>query len=44
MMDLIGYRHGKGDMVHNFAHGLSIFDHPNLPITKPQKVTPSHVE
>jgi hypothetical protein len=43
-MDLAGYQHGKGDMVHNFALGLSIFDHPKLPITKPLKVTPSHVK
>jgi hypothetical protein len=44
-MDSLGHAHVKGDMMHNFTHGLSIFDHPNIPITKSQKVKPfSHVK
>ncbi len=29
------FTHVEGDMVHNFTHGLSIFDHPNLLIKNP---------
>jgi hypothetical protein len=40
MMDPLGHPHVESDMVHNFVHGLSIFDHPNFPTTKHQKVKP----
>ncbi len=40
-MDSLGHPHVKGDMVHNSTHGLSIFDHVNLPITKHEKSKPS---
>jgi hypothetical protein len=40
MMDPLGHPHVENDMVHNFAHDLSIFDHPNLSTTKRQKVKP----
>jgi hypothetical protein len=41
MMDPLGHPHVEGDMVHNFAHGFCILDHPNLPTTRPQKIKPS---
>jgi hypothetical protein len=41
MMDPLGHPLVESDMVRNFAHGLSIFDHPNLSTTKHQKVKPS---
>ncbi len=41
LIDSLGHPHVKGDMVHNSTHGLSIFDHVNLPITKHEKEKPS---
>jgi hypothetical protein len=41
LMDSLGHPHVKGDMVHNSTHGLSIFDHVNLPLTKHEKKKPS---
>jgi hypothetical protein len=39
---ILPFTHVEGDMVHNFAHGLSIFDHPNLLIKKPHKLKKIH--
>jgi hypothetical protein len=45
MMDPLGHPHVEGEMVHNSTYGLFIFNRPNLPTTKPQKVKPfSYVE
>lgn len=45
LMDSLGHPHVNGDMVHNSTHGLSIFDHVNLPITKHEKSkSSSHVK
>ncbi len=45
MMNPLCNLHMKGDIVHNFAHGLSTLNHPNLPIAKPLKVKPfSNIE
>jgi hypothetical protein len=45
MMDPLCNLHMKGDIVHDFAHGLSTPNHPDLPTTKPLKVKPSsHID
>jgi hypothetical protein len=36
-----GHLHWEDDMVHNCAHGPSMFDHLDLPTTTFQKVKPS---
>jgi hypothetical protein len=35
MMDPLEHSHVESDIVHNFAHGFSILDYPNLPTMKP---------
>jgi hypothetical protein len=36
-----GHPHWENDMAHNYAHGLSMFDHLEPPTTILQKVGPS---
>jgi hypothetical protein len=40
MMDPLCDLYMKGNIVRDFAHGLSILNHPNLPTIKPLKVKP----
>jgi hypothetical protein len=43
-MGQFGHPCWEDDMAHNYAHGLSMFGHFNLPTMTLQKVEPSHMK